>query len=241
MSLYAVTRENGEPLYIQIARLIEKQVAQLYAPGDCLPSETELALRFGVNRHTLRHAIDELVEQGLLERWHGRGVFVLDSHLVYPIGAATRFTENLHALGLPSDNAIVRKQILPSHQRVAERLGIANGTPVIWLETLRAAEERPLCVISHFVPADRFPELAENYSGGSLHGYLKRVHGCKLRRSESFVTAVLPQGDDARLLGIPQNRPVLRVKSVNVDGSGIPVEYAITRFRADRIQLRINP
>jgi len=53
---------------------------------------------------------------------------------------------------------------------------------------------------------------------------------------------VLPQGDDAKLLGMPQNRPVLRVKSVNVDErDGTPIEYAITRFRADRIQLRINP
>lgn len=57
-----------------------------------------------------------------------------------------------------------------------------------------------------------------------------------------LVTAVLPQGDDAKTLGMPQNRPVLRVKSVNVDDrDGTPVEYAITRFRADRIQLRINP
>jgi GntR family phosphonate transport system transcriptional regulator len=53
---------------------------------------------------------------------------------------------------------------------------------------------------------------------------------------------VLPQGDDAKTLGMPQNRPVLRVKSVNVDDrDGTPVEYAIARFRADRIQLRINP
>ena len=63
-----------------------------------------------------------------------------------------------------------------------------------------------------------------------------------MRRSESLVTAVLPQGDDARILGMPQNRPVLRVKSVNIDQrDSRPVEYAVTRFRADRIQLCINP
>jgi GntR family transcriptional regulator, phosphonate transport system regulatory protein len=57
-----------------------------------------------------------------------------------------------------------------------------------------------------------------------------------------LVTSVLPQGDDARLLSMPQNRPVLRVKSLNLcSKTGEPVEYAITRFRADRIQLRINP
>lgn len=242
MSLYTVARDTGEALYAQIARQLEKEVAALYAAGDCLPAETDLAARFGVNRHTLRRAIDELVDAGLVERRHGRGVFVLDTQLDYRIAAGTRFTENLAALGLDTANRILRKQRLPAIERVAERLGVPSGAPVFWIETLRTAAERPLCVISHFLPAERFPDLRDGYEGGSLHGFLATAYGVKLSRTESLVTAVLPQGDDARLLGMPQNRPVLRVKSVNVDDrDGTPVEYAITRFRADRIQLRINP
>jgi GntR family phosphonate transport system transcriptional regulator len=99
-----------------------------------------------------------------------------------------------------------------------------------------------MCLISHFIPAERFPDLLGRFESGSLHGLLESAYGCRIRRTESLVTAVLPQGDDARVLSMPQNRPVLRVKSVNVDErAGTPVEYAITRFRADRIQLRINP
>jgi GntR family phosphonate transport system transcriptional regulator len=242
MSLYAVIRENGEALYAQIARQLERDVASLYAPGDCLPSENDLAMRFGVNRHTLRRAIDELVDAGLLERRHGRGVFVLDSQIDYQIGAGTRFTENLAAMGVLAFNRILRKQTLPAIKGVAERLQINEGKAVHWIETLRTVDERPMCVISHFIPAERFSDLLDRYEGGSLHEFLASRYGCQLRRTESLVTAVLPQGDDARYLGMPQNRPVLRVKSVNVDErDGVPVEYAITRFRADRIQLRINP
>lgn len=242
MSLYAVIRENGEALYAQIARQLERDVASLYAPGDCLPSENDLAMRFGVNRHTLRRAIDELVDAGLLERRHGRGVFVLDSQIDYQIGAGTRFTENLAAMGVLAVNRILRKQTLPAIKGVAERLQIQEGKAVHWIETLRTVDERPMCVISHFIPAERFPDLLDRYEGGSLHAFLTSGYGCRLRRAESLVTGVLPQGDDARCLGMPQNRPVLRVKSVNVDErDGAPVEYAITRFRADRIQLRINP
>jgi GntR family phosphonate transport system transcriptional regulator len=242
MSLYAVSRDNGETLYTQIARQIESELGRLYSPGDYLPSEGDLAARFGVNRHTLRHAIDELIDLGLVERRHGRGILVLDTHLEYPIGAGTRFTENLAALGLQTANCILRKQTLPAIERVAERLGIRAGDPVFWIETLRAADDRPLCVISHFLSSKRFPSLQADYDGGSLHEFLTQAYGCRLKRTESLVTAVMPQGDDARLLGMPQNRPVLRVKSVNVDErDGTPVEYAITRFRADRIQLRINP
>jgi GntR family phosphonate transport system transcriptional regulator len=242
MSLYAVSRDNGEALYAQIARQLEQEVVSSFSPGDSLPAEGVLAVRFGVNRHTLRRAVDELVESGLLERRHGRGVFVLDSQLDYQIGAGTRFTENLAALGLQSENRILRLQTLPATERVAERLGLAVGSAVFWIETLRIAADRPLCVISHFIPAERFASLDTRYTGESLHRFLAEAYGCQLRRTESLVTAVLPQGDDAKLLGMPQNRPVLRVKSVNVDErDASPVEYAITRFRADRIQLRINP
>ena len=242
MSLYAVSRDNGEALYAQIARQLEQDVAAGYGPGDCLPAEGLLAIRFGVNRHTLRRAIDELVEAGLLERRHGRGVFVLDSQLDYQIGSGTRFTENLAALGMQSENRILCLQTLAATERIAHRLTLDTGAQIFWIETLRTASDRQLCVISHFIPCARFPDLDTRYTGESLHQFLTTHYGCQLKRTESLVTAMLPQGDDAKLLGMPQNRPVLRVKSVNIDErDGAPVEYAITRFRADRIQLRINP
>lgn len=241
MSLYAVSRDSGEALYIQIARKLEQEIGSLYSPGDGLPAEAALALRFGVNRHTLRRAIEELIDAGLLERRHGRGVFVTDAQLDYHVTSATRFNEALNALGVTTDSQIVRNQTIPANERVAERLGINLAEPVLWLETLRIADGRPFCVSSHFISVRRFPDVATQYQGGSLHQFLTTVHGCILRRTESLVTAVLPQGDDARLLGMPQNKPVLRVKSLNVDErDATPVEYVVTRFRAERVQLCIN-
>ena len=84
--------------------------------------------------------------------------------------------------------------------------------------------------------------MLTHYAGGSLHEFIQHHYGIALRRQESLVTAEIPQGDDAALLGMPVNRPLLRVKSVNVSTEdGTPLEYALTRFRADRIQLRITP
>lgn len=242
MSLYAVSRESGQTLYAQIARQIEQEIGAVYAPGQGLPSEAELAMRFGVNRHTLRRAIDELIDSGMVERRHGRGVFVCDAPLDYQLGAGTRFTEALSALGLSTDSRILRCQTIPANRRVAQRLHIAVAAPVVWLETLRSADGKPFCLSSHFLDASRFDTVTSGYQGGSLHEFLAAAYGCQLRRIESLVTSQLPQGDDAHLLGMPQNRPVLRVKSLNVDArDGSPVEYVITRFRADRVQLRINP
>lgn len=241
MSLYAIDRDTGITLYAQIAEVLEREYVRQGAAGDRLPAEGELAARFGVNRHTLRRAVDELISDGLLERQHGVGIFITDQLLDYRVGAGTRFTQTLADIGISTDTKVVRKMVAPASAGVARHLALAADEPVLWIETLRMADGFPFCVISHFLPVAPFKKLLDEYADGSLHELLTRNFGA-LRRTESLVTAVLPQGDDAKLLGITQNRPVLRVKSLNVlDRDGTPVEYAITRFRADRIQLRITP
>lgn len=242
MSLLAIDRFGGEAVYSQIARLLEEEIHKFYLPGSYLPSEAELAQRYGVNRHTLRHAVDELIDAGMVERQHGKGTRVLDAPVDYILGQATRFTELLEAEGMTAMTRILRKLTVPARGGVAQRLHLPEDTPVLWLETLRTVDDRPYCVISHFLPQSRFPGLLEDYAGGSLHDFIRGRYQIALRRVESLVTATLPLGDDAGLLSMPQHHPVLRVKSVNVDmRDATPLEYSLTRFRADRIQLRICP
>lgn len=242
MSLVALQRNGGEAIYSQIAKLLKEEIASFLSPGECLPSENELAERFSVNRHTVRRAVEDLIAVGLLERRHGKGTFVLDAPADYVLGSGTRFTETFESLGKTASSRILRKLMIPARGGVANRLSLPENDPVIWIESLRLADDRPICVISHFLPQRAVPELLNDYNGGSLHEHLAVHCGLKLRRIESLVSAALPQGDDASLLGMPQNQPVLRVKSVNVsERDGTPIEYALTRFRADRIQLRINP
>lgn len=238
--MYQVDRQRAESLYVQIRRALEDEIERLYKPGDALPPEPELAERFSVNRHTLRRAVDELVQAGVLERRHGRGTFVLDAPVDYAVGRETRFTELLESLGKTTASRVIRKIVIPARGGVATRLALAEGAEVVWIETLRRVDERPFCVISHYLPRARVADALDGYAGGSLHAFLAERCGIRLRRTESVVSASLPLGDDASLLAMPQNRPVLRVKSVNVDDrDGRPVEYALTRFRADRVQLKV--
>lgn len=242
MSLLALDRYGGEAVYSQIARLLEEEIQKYHTPGSYLPSEAELAQRFGVNRHTLRRAVEELMQSGLVERIHGKGTRVLDAPVDYTLGQGTRFTEQLEAEGMTAVTRILRKLLVPARGGVAQRLSLPEEAPVVWMETLRLVEDRPYCVISHFLPQAYFPELLEAYAGGSLHEHIRSRYAITLRRVESLVTASLPLGDDARLLSMPQHQPVLRVKSVNVHAQDdTPLEYSLTRFRADCIQLRICP
>ncbi|MCL7419714.1 MAG: phosphonate metabolism transcriptional regulator PhnF [Methylobacter sp.] len=233
-------RKHGKPIFRQIADSLQQDVLQHYQAGDCLPSEQELADRFSVNRHTLRRGIDELVDLGLVERVHGKGVFVLDAPVDYAIGKNSRFTENLEALGKTSDSRLLRKLEIMAKGNVAKRLQIEEGEPVLWLETLRQVDGKPFCLISHYLPLKRLGDAVRDYQSGSLHAFFKSMGLDPVRRG-STVSATLPLDEDGLLLAMPRHLPVLRIKTVNVDrNTQQPIEYSLARFRADRAQISID-
>ena len=241
MSLYAVDLSSGIPLYRQISQAIEEEVCKHYKPGAQLPSEPVLAERFSVNRHTLRHAIDELVNSGIVERRCGLGVFVLDGPHNYGIHKHTRFTKTLEAAGNTTESVVLRKLIIPAGGGVARRLELGEGAEVLWVETLRKANERPFSVVSHFMPAELVGQVFAEYEGGSLHDFIADRLGIELERQYSLISTRLPQGDDATLLAIPRHQPILRIKSVNANSvTRRPVEYALGRLRGDRVELEVK-
>jgi len=243
MSVYLIARgDGGAPIYRQIRDALINEVQEFYNPGESLPSENELAQRFGVNRHTLRRAIDELVTDGFVERHHGKGVFVLEPAINYLIDSTTRFTEKLHSQGKRTTSRVLRKQCVPAKGSVASRLEIQEGESVIFIETLRQVNEKPFCIISHFLPVQTCEAVFENYNEGSLHNFLKKNCDIELKRCESLISSVLPAAEDASLLNMPRHAPILRVKSINLDiKSSKPIEYAVTRFRGDATQLSFQP
>lgn len=234
-------RNSTEKLYSQIAKMLRQDIRKHYQTGDCLASEFDLAERFQVNRHTIRRAIDALIQEGVVERRHGKGTFVLSQPIDYTVAAKTRFSETFKNLGKTTSMQIRRKIIIPAEAGIAKHLGLKANDDVVCIEILRFADQQPICLSSHYFPKSHFPDLLEQYQTGSLHACIHKHYQFQLKRVESLVSAVLPQGDDATLLCMPKTHPILRVKSINVnERDGTPLEYALTRFCADRIQLRIN-
>jgi GntR family phosphonate transport system transcriptional regulator len=183
--------------------------------------------------------VDVLIDDGLVRRQQGSGTFVNSLPIEYPISKCTRFTENLSQKNKLTESQLLKKVVLPARGGVASRLELATETSVIWLETLRVVEDQPFCMISHFLSQTKFEFVMDEFEGGSLHQLLIDQNIIPLRRL-SLVTSMLPMGEDANYLQMPNNKPVLRIKSVNVDEkTGKPVEYSVTRFRADRVQLNI--
>ncbi|MCS6969581.1 MAG: phosphonate metabolism transcriptional regulator PhnF [Planctomycetota bacterium] len=227
-------------VYAQIAERLSAELRALPA-GTRLPPEHRLAARFGVNRHTLRHAVDVLEQQGLVERRRGLGTFVLEAPLAYPLHAQARFTDNLAAAGRARSSRLLEAAVMPASAEVAQALRVDAESEVWRLLTLRQVDEAPMSVIEHWLPLARFPALASVYRGGSLHALLANRYGARPRRRRTAISAQLPLPTIARLLRCGPRQPVLRLRTLNVHADdGKPIEYAISWIRADRIELLVE-
>ncbi|PXX50646.1 phosphonate metabolism transcriptional regulator PhnF [Aquitalea magnusonii] len=234
-----IERGSGVAVWRQIENSLAEEIAcgQLQA-GEQLPTELQLAERFRVNRHTIRRAVATLVERGLLRVEQGRGTFVQDNAIDYAISKRTRFSQNMARQNRSSDIDVLASDSLAANAELAELLGVNVGELLFRIKTLSRVENRVVDYSTMFFPAARFPDLPAIYQQQRSVTLTLQHFGIQdYTRRFTRVTARLPDSEVVDYLGIPKNRPVLHVKSLNVDPDGRPVQYGITCFNGDLVQL----
>lgn len=229
-------------VYQQVAQTLEQEIRENLSCGDYLPSEAELARRFSINRHTLRRAVDQMVDAGMLLRQRGKGTLVIENSVQYNIGARARFSESLQAMGHSPLSEVIGRRVLVADERFAAASGMPVGTAILQVDTLRSMDGRPVNLITHYLQREAFPGLETDYRGGSLHGHIEQIYGITLTRQQALIGTTLPNHRQAELLQYPRHMPVLVVKSNNVRaGTNQVLEYSIARGRADCFEFRIRP
>lgn len=213
-----------------------------YRPGDRLPTEAQLAARFGVNRHTVRHALASLTETGLLHARRGAGVFVASEPQAYPIGRRVRFHQNVAASGRTPSRQILRLETRACDKREAEALRLTMGTPVHVMEGLSLADGMALAVFRSVFPAEPLPNLlAELNRSGSVTVALAACGVADYTRASTRLTAVVARATLALQLRLSEGAPILRSVAINHDAVGRPIEYGTTWFAGDRVELTVTP
>lgn len=232
------------PVYIQIAEELRQNINQgIYQVGDKLPTESQLSDRFAVNRHTLRRAISILKSEGLLRVDQGRGTFVVARPIKYAIGKRVRFNQNLKLQGLHPSYKLIQTIEIPADATIAKGLEIELGHPVVLIERLAFADGQPISISSSHFPLHRFPDLIQEAAiklmeeTGSISLLLKELYNCDHIRRTTHVYARIVKHQDVPLLEVPLNHPILLVESINIDRDGNIIEYGVTRFRGDRMEL----
>jgi len=229
---------QDQPIYLELAETLRREVQRMQ-PGDYLPGELHLATRFAVNRHTLRRAMDELVQEGQLARHKGKGTRVLDRPVIYPMRAESAYSASLSAQGLGVEARLLERRVRPASEAEAERLQLDPGAAVLELLTLRLIDKQPVSLIRHRYDAVLEPVLAD-YEGGSLRGFLAD-RGTALTRAYSLIGARLPSREEADRLLMSRQAPLLTVLTLSQNPAGQPVELSYSTSRADRFQYQVTP
>jgi len=213
-----------------------------YVPGDQLPTERVLAERFEVNRHTVRRAIQSLVEKGLIRSEQGRGTFVTDIVIEYLVSSRTRFAENVVAADYDPSSKPVRVKTIPSPPAVARALVIDIGDPVILIETLGMADGHPVSLSAHYFSEARLSGIDQMYlQTQSITQALYRLGVVDYFRESTAITTRLPSRRESRHLNQPISQPILVAHSLNIDAAGRVIEYAEGRYAGLRVKMLVRP
>jgi GntR family phosphonate transport system transcriptional regulator len=241
-SVTEVARGRGIAAWRQITDEIEADIRTgRLGPGMQLPTESQLATRFGVNRHTVRRSLAELATRGLVRATQGRGTFVEDRPIAYPIGARTRFSENVSRGGREAGGKLLEAFETTADRQVATKLGLAEGAPVVRLDTVRLADGAPISLGIAFFPLPRFTGLIEAYrSLGTITQALEACGVADYRRHETRISARAAGPLEAGRLDLAPGRVLLTVESVNVDAEGLPIQFTRAAFSADRTELVVE-
>ncbi|MBB3995426.1 GntR family phosphonate transport system transcriptional regulator [Sulfitobacter undariae] len=236
------TQPPRTPIWRAIGNALRQDISEgRYAPGDKLPTEAALADRFGVNRHTVRHALSDLVEQGLVRTRRGAGAFVAAMPTDYPIGERVRFRENLLAAGRTPEKRLLLIEERAATLGEAKALNVAEGEVICAYHGISLADGQPVAVFESLFPASRLPGIANALSEN--HGVtaaLTQIGVADYIRVSTRLTAVSATATQALHLQVREGDPLLRSTGVNLDTDAQPVEYGRTFFAGDRITLTLE-
>jgi DNA-binding GntR family transcriptional regulator len=232
-------RSSPVPLYFQVAQELEKAISTgRLGPGAKLPNEISLAGDFGLSRPTMRRAIQELVDKGLLVRKRGVGTQVVRGEVSRPVELTSLF-DDLSRNGQTPRTTLLTHEVVAADERTARQLDIEPGTPVLHLRRLRYANDEPLAILENFLPADLadLPEKALEERG--LY-QMMRSRGIHIRVAKQRIGARTGTPEECRLLTERRSSPLLTMDRSTYDDSGRTVEWGHHVYRASQYSFAVT-
>ena len=222
--------KGAKPIYVEVQDYLLDLIGEPdYGPGDRIPSERTLADALGINRMTVRKAIDRLVERNVLERNGTSGTRIPLVQVSRPIDASaslgiTRIIRN--AGGEPGSKLLHFGEEAAS-ESIAQRLEVSPGSALLMARRLRSVNDEAFCIETSYLPASSVPGLSAEdlVSGQSLYELLRQRYGIEISIRDREISVGTATEQEARLLALAPGSPTLVLRIVARDGEGRPVEY----------------
>lgn len=228
----------GKPLYQAVTdSLLQGIRLGKFTPDERLPSESELMELFGVGRNTVRHAISELVSQGVLQTAQGVGTFVVGNRYSKTAEYLLGFTQEMELQGRDVGSRVLEARLIPADPFLARRLQVQLGAEVVYLARVRQMDGEPTAIERAHLPHTLCPGILEHdFSEASLYQVLSEEYGRHPDHAEQEIEASLATPQVAELLGLETPSVVFVFHRETRLADGRVIEYVDSEVRADRFR-----
>lgn len=240
-----LNRNSPVPLYFQLQEIIRERIESgQWVEGDQLPTEQELMRMYGVSRIVVNQALNNLVREGLIERHRGRGTFVAHAKTsMNQLESWFGSYEDLLKQGYVPVTKVIEQAVQPAKEPFTRYLAVREGEPLLYLHRLRLRQgspDEPLALMKTHIVLHRAPGLeTQSFENASLYRLLDQL-GIHIAAHRRIIDAIPAGRFEAKTLGIAGGMPLIRFRNISYLQNGIPLEYFVTLYRADRIQFELG-
>ncbi len=232
------------PIYLQLREVVRTKIEEReYLPGMAIPSENELAELYGINRLTVRNAIDALVSEGMLKRVQGKGVYVCvvgGNKIERDLETLGGFTQTMRAKHAHPTTKILAKAQREAGAKYAHIFGIGPKDTVYYIKRIDYADGEPISMEKILLPHSLVPKLEGiDLSVFSLYEVYD-FYGISLRRAWQTLDLAELEPNDARMLNVAPGRAVLMFTSTSYDEKDRTIEYARSYTRGDKCNFVVH-
>jgi GntR family transcriptional regulator len=242
LSSISLDKNIPVPLYYQL----KKQLLSLIdnselMEGELLPPENDLCEVLNVSRPTIRQAFSELVNEGYLTRYKGKGTFISKPKVEDRFFSKLQtFREEMAEKGLNPVTKVIKLKKIDGPHEANEKLSISLSESLFYLSCVRSVNKVPLVYVETFLPYKTFDKLMRvDFSTNSLYNSLEEIYRIRVNRVRREFMSVNARHKDAELLGISRNKAISLVKTIAFS-DGTPVEFSVARYRGDINQFSVE-
>lgn len=227
---------SPEPLYSVVASRAEARITSgLWKEGDRLPPERQLCEEFGVSRSTLRQALSELEQRGLISRHQGRGTFVTRPRVQLPIAGVFSIRDAMEARGITLATRVLDVRIVEASRQLASDLACLPGDALVFIERLRIGDGEPMVLDTAHLRAALFPGLEHvDFERRSLYEVLETDYGRRVAEAQETLEPVILTPRECGLLGVPPHTTALLTRRLTTDTNGVVIALGHVLLRGDR-------
>lgn len=234
-----IDRRSPIPLHEQCKAILMGQIRSgALKPGQSIPTERQLEQEYGLSRTTVRQAISELVQRGVLRRIQGKGTFVTSTVIPRDLHQVTSFSEDMRARGLTPGSKVLSAGLVDAEPIIVDAL--QSNNPLFRVVRLRTADSKPIGLHTAYLPAIYEIDRSKLEATTSLYELLARDFHLELATADEVLEATVATAHDAQLLGIKAGAPVLRIERVSFSNEGHAIEFVEMRYRADEYKYYVR-